>query len=240
MTDLRRREDEIGANLTHRQIMVVFSGLMLGMLLSALDQTVVATALPTITGDLGGVSHISWVVTAYLLTSTASTPLYGKLSDIYGRKRLFQAAIIIFLIGSVLAGLSQNLLELIIFRAVQGIGGGGLIALAMAIVGDIVSPRERGRYQGYFGAVFALASIAGPLLGRLLHRPPVLAVDLLHQHPPRHPGPHRHELGPPPAVHPSGGERRLHRGHPPRRWGGRRAPRHRVGGHHLPVGAPPR
>jgi EmrB/QacA subfamily drug resistance transporter len=151
--------------LTHRQIMVVLSGLMLGMLLAALDQTIVATALPTIAGDLGGIGHLSWVVTAYLVTSTAATPLYGKLSDLYGRKRLFQAAILIFLAGSVLSGISQNMLELVAFRAVQGVGAGGLLALAMAITGDIVSPRQRGRYQGYFGAVFALASVGGPLLG---------------------------------------------------------------------------
>jgi EmrB/QacA subfamily drug resistance transporter len=151
--------------LTHRQIMVVLSGLMLGMLLAALDQTIVATALPTIAGDLGGIGHLSWVVTAYLVTATAATPLYGKLSDLYGRKRLFQAAILIFLAGSVLSGISQNMLELVVFRAVQGVGAGGLLALAMAIIGDVVSPRERGRYQGYFGAVFALASVGGPLLG---------------------------------------------------------------------------
>jgi EmrB/QacA subfamily drug resistance transporter len=152
-------------SLSHRQIMVIFSGLMLGMLIAALDQTIVATALPTIVGDLGGINHLSWVVTAYLVTSTAVTPLYGKLSDLYGRKLLFQLAIVIFLVGSVLSGISQNLLELIAFRAIQGMGGGGIIAMAMAIVGDVVSPRERGRYQGYFGAVFAFASVGGPLLG---------------------------------------------------------------------------
>lgn len=151
--------------LTHRQILVVFSGLMLGMFLAALDQTIVATALPTIVGDLGGLNHLSWVVTAYLLTSTASTPLYGKFSDLYGRKVLFQAAIVIFLVGSVLSGASQNMGQLIAFRAVQGLGAGGLMAMAMAIIGDIVSPRERGRYQGYTGAVFALSSVAGPLIG---------------------------------------------------------------------------
>jgi EmrB/QacA subfamily drug resistance transporter len=151
--------------LSRRQLRIVFGGLMLGMLLAALDQTIVATALPTIVGDLGGLNHLSWVVTAYLLTSTAVTPLWGKLSDLYGRRSAFQAAIAIFLVGSMLSGLSQNMGELIAFRAVQGLGGGGLMALALAIVGDLVSPRERGRYQGWFGAVFALASVSGPLLG---------------------------------------------------------------------------
>jgi len=152
-------------NMSHKQILVVLSGLMLGMLLAALDQTIVSTALPRITSDLGGQQHLAWVVTAYLLTSTASTPLYGKISDLYGRKIVFQFAIVVFLIGSVLAGASQNMGELIGTRALQGIGAGGLMTLAMAIVGDVISPRERGRYQGYFGGVFALASVAGPLLG---------------------------------------------------------------------------
>lgn len=165
MTDLQAPEPTAPTRLSHRQIQVVFSGLMLGMLLAALDQTIVATALPKIVGDLGGLNHLSWVVTAYLLTSTASTPLYGKLSDLYGRKVLFQTAIVIFLVGSVLSGLSQNMAELVAFRAVQGMGAGGLMAMALAIIGDIVSPRERGRYQGYTGAVFALASVAGPLTG---------------------------------------------------------------------------
>jgi EmrB/QacA subfamily drug resistance transporter len=155
----------VSSGLTHRQVLVVFSGLMLGMLLAALDQTIVATALPTIVGDLHGLDRLSWVVTAYLLTTTLSTPLYGKISDLYGRKRIFQVAIVIFLVGSALSGMSRNMDELIAFRALQGIGGGGLMALAMAIIGDIVSPRERGRYQGYFGAVFAFASISGPLAG---------------------------------------------------------------------------
>ncbi len=155
------------AALTHRQILIVFSGLMLGMFLAALDQTILGTALPTIVNSLHGLNHISWVVTAYLLTSTISTPLYGKLSDQFGRKGLFQFAIIIFLIGSVLSGLSQSMAELIAFRGIQGIGAGGLMALAMTIIADVVSPRDRGRYQGYFGATFALSSVAGPLLGGL-------------------------------------------------------------------------
>jgi EmrB/QacA subfamily drug resistance transporter len=151
--------------MSHRQILVVLYGLMLGMLLAALDQTIVGTALPRITADLGGQNHYAWVVTAYLLTSTASTPLYGKISDLYGRKRIFQAAIVIFLVGSALAGASQNMAQLIATRALQGLGAGGLITLALAIIGDVISPRERGRYQGYFGAVFGLSSVAGPLLG---------------------------------------------------------------------------
>jgi EmrB/QacA subfamily drug resistance transporter len=151
--------------LTHRQVLIIFSGLVLGMLLAALDQTIVATALPTIVGDLGGLDKLAWVVTAYLLTSTASVPLYGKIGDLYGRKRVFQFSIAVFLVGSALCGLSQNMAELIAFRALQGIGGGGLIVTAQAIIGDVVSPRERGRYQGYTGAIFAMASIAGPLLG---------------------------------------------------------------------------
>jgi hypothetical protein len=144
-----------GVALTHRQVLIVFSGLMLGMLLAALDQTIVATALPTIVATLHGGSHLSWVVSAYLLASTVTTPLYGKLSDLYGRKKLFQIAIVIFLAGSILSGLAHSIDQLIAFRALQGLGAGGLIALAMATIGDIVSPRQRGRYQGYFGAVFA-------------------------------------------------------------------------------------
>src|SRR5438874_7607843 len=148
-----------------RSIWVIFSGLMLALLISSLDQTVVATALPTIVSDVGGLSQLSWVVTGYLLASTVSTPLWGKLGDLYGRKRLFQAAIVLFLVGSALCGLSQNMAELILFRTLQGLGGGGLIVLVQAIIGDIVPPRERGRYQGLFGAVFGLSSVAGPLLG---------------------------------------------------------------------------
>ncbi|MEU4212767.1 DHA2 family efflux MFS transporter permease subunit [Streptomyces sp. NPDC026206] len=148
-------------------VRVAIGALLLGMLLAALDQTIVSTALPTIVSDLGGLEHLSWVVTAYMLASTAATPLWGKLGDQYGRKKLFQTAIVIFLIGSALCGLARNMPELIGFRALQGLGGGGLMVLSMAIVGDIVPPRDRGRYQGLFGAVFGGTSVLGPLLGGL-------------------------------------------------------------------------
>jgi EmrB/QacA subfamily drug resistance transporter len=151
--------------LSGAALRTVFLALMLGMFLAALDQTIVSTALPTIVGDLGGLNHLSWVVTSYLLASTVSTPLYGKLGDMIGRKPVFLAAILIFLAGSMLAGLSQSMGELIGFRALQGIGAGGLMVGAQAIIGDIVPPRERGRYMGLIGSVFAVASVAGPLLG---------------------------------------------------------------------------
>ena len=153
------------AGFSHRQILVIMSGLMLGMFLAALDQTIVSTALPTIVGDFHGADLLSWVITAYLLASTASTPLWGKAGDLYGRKRVFQLAIVVFLVASALCGVSQNLYELIAFRGLQGIGGGGLISLVFAIVGDVIPPRERGRYQGYFGAVFGVSSVVGPLAG---------------------------------------------------------------------------
>ncbi len=151
--------------LPPERIYIVFSGLVLSMLLAALDSTIVATALPTIVSELGGLAHISWVVTAYLLAQTVVTPLYGKLGDLYGRKRVMQSAIVLFLAGSALSGLSGTMFQLILFRAVQGLGGGGIVVTTQAVVGDIVAPRERGRYQGIFGGVFGLASIAGPLIG---------------------------------------------------------------------------
>ncbi len=150
---------------SHQQIRLLMSGLLTGMLLAALDQTIVGTALPTIVGQLGGLSHYSWVVTAYLLASTASTPLYGKVSDLIGRRPVFLFAIGAFLAGSLLAGLSQNMTELIVFRGLQGLGAGGLMTLAFTIISDVVTPRERGRYQGLFGAVFGISSVAGPLVG---------------------------------------------------------------------------
>ncbi len=150
---------------THRRVLIIFSALMLGMVLAALDQTIVATALPTIVGDLGGLDHLAWVVTSYLLATTVSTPLYGKLGDLFGRKTLFLVAIGIFVAGSILCGLATSMPTLIAYRAIQGLGGGGLIVLGQAIIADVVSPRERGRYQGIFGAFFGASSVAGPLLG---------------------------------------------------------------------------
>src|SRR5437764_3480228 len=148
-----------------QRVRVIFGALMLVILLASLDQTIVATALPTIVGDLGGRQHLSWVVTAYLLASTVTGPLYGKFGDLYGRKGTLQTAIVIFLVGSALCGIAQNMPELIAFRGLQGLGAGGLLTTSIAVVGDIIPPRERGRYQGLFGAVFGVSTVVGPLLG---------------------------------------------------------------------------
>jgi EmrB/QacA subfamily drug resistance transporter len=156
------------SNQNQTSIRAVFGALFLALWLAALDQTVVSTALPTMVADLGGLSYLSWVVTAYLLTSTVAGPLYGKFGDLYGRKIVLQVAIAVFLVGSALCGIAQNMVQLIIFRALEGVGGGGLIVITIAVIGDLIPPRERGRYQGFFGAVFGTATIVGPLVGGFL------------------------------------------------------------------------
>ena len=165
MVSLSATAADFPAEVPRERVLVVFSGLLLAMLLAALDSTIVATALPTIVSELGGLAHLSWVVTAYLLAQTIVTPLYGKLGDLYGRKVVLQTAIVIFLAGSALCGISGSMAQLILFRGIQGLGGGGLMVTSQAVVADVVPPRERGRYQGIFGAVFGVSSIAGPLLG---------------------------------------------------------------------------
>ena len=151
----------------HRRLLLAFSGLLVAMFIGALDQTIMASALPTVAGDLGGLSLLPWIVTAYVLAAAASTPVWGKVSDLYGRRNLLRAAIVVFVFGSVLSGIAHSIGQLIAFRALQGMGAGGVMTLAMATVGDLFSPRERGRYQGYIQVTFLLASVAGPLVGGL-------------------------------------------------------------------------
>src|SRR5438876_4005408 len=154
-----------GYQFTIGRILAIYSGLMVTLLLAALDQTIVATALPKIVSDLGGITQYSWVFTAYMLTSTVTVPLYGKLGDVYGRKYLFLFAIATFLVGSALCGIAQGMTQLVLFRAVQGIGAGGLFPLSLAVIGNIVPPRDRGRWQGLIGAVFVASSVIGPAIG---------------------------------------------------------------------------
>ncbi|HYM04229.1 MAG TPA: MDR family MFS transporter [Stellaceae bacterium] len=160
-------ETAAGASLSHREVLGVLSGVLFGMLLAALDQSIVATALPAIAGEFQGLEHLSWIVAGYLLTSTAATPIYGKLSDLYGRRLLLQTAITVFVLASILCGLAQSMGQLIAARALQGLGGGGLISMAQAVIADVISPRERGRYQAYLSGVWATASVGGPVLGGL-------------------------------------------------------------------------
>jgi len=158
---------EIQNRFTHREVVLILAGLILGMFLASLDQTIMATALPRMARDLNGIAHLSWIISAYLLTSTAVTPIYGKLSDLYGRKPMLQIAIAIFLLTSILCGLAASMNQLIFCRALQGLGGGGLISMAHATIADVISPRERGRYQAYIASSFAVASVIGPVLGGL-------------------------------------------------------------------------
>ena len=165
-----------------RHLHWALGALMLTLLLAALDQTIVSTALPTITSDLAGLNELSWVVTAYMLAATASTPIWGKISDLYGRKPMLQLAVVIFVVGvGARAGSPRTWRQLIATPRPAGLGGGGLMVLVMAVIADLIPPRERGRYAGLFGAVFGIASVIGPAARRVLHRAPLVAVDLLHQ-----------------------------------------------------------
>ena len=178
-------EEDPALGLSHRAKMEILFAVMLGLFLGALDQTIVGPALPTIVTQLSGNDFYVWVVTIYLLTSTISVPFWGKLSDLYGRKPIFMIGIVIFLIGSALSGLSQNMAKLILFRGIQGIGAGALFPIALAVIGDLFTPQERGKYQGLFGAVFGVAFVVGPAHRRLADRERQLALDLLRQHPDR-------------------------------------------------------
>jgi MFS family permease len=162
-------------------VRLLMGALLLVMLLAALDQTIVSTALPTIVGELGGLDRLSWIVTAYMLASTIVVPLYGKFGDLFGRKTVLQISVVLFLIGSALCGLAQNMEQLIFTRALQGLGGGGLMVVSMAAVADVIPPQERGKYQGLFGGVFGLATVIGPLLARFYCAACVVALDFLYQ-----------------------------------------------------------
>ena len=216
-----------------RRLLVIYIALMLALLLASLDQTIVSTALPTIVSDLGGLSHLSWVVTAYLLASTATTQVWGKLGDQYGRKYLFLGAIVIFLIGSALCGQSRNMGELIAFRAVQGVGGGGLIVLTQAIIGDIVPARERGKYQGAFGAVFGVVERHRAPARRVLRRQPELALGVLHQPADRRARAHRDQHRSPGHLKAAAAQDRLPGRDAARRVRRLRRARDLLGRHHL-------